>query len=141
MSKTVCFILLRDISKYFLKGSLVETCDRQMCWLHQTHPNPALNRSLSCVTSEGDLAPVSPADYQYLCKISDPRNRYEVFKNTDKLNWAKTLRCGERAYARVKTTDKEFVPVVIQWVGITKIGFKIGVEILNSVSSLKINET
>lgn len=87
----------------------------------------------SCTCSEADVAPVFADDYQYLCRIGEPRERYDVFKSPYKLKWAKTLKGGEKAYARIRKragVEDAYAAVEIRWIGQTRIGMKFGVEII-----------
>lgn len=134
----VCFILLKDVSDSFPKGSLINPRDkaRKSYILHPLHSGMKENSSVCSDINECDVSPVSAEDFQYLCRISEPKDRYDVFKSPYKLKWAKTLKCGNRAYAKLrkkKSTDEAlYVAVEIQWVGHTKIGIKFGVEIIVS---------
>lgn len=93
----------------------------------------------SSTIAEWEVTPVYAEDYPFLGSISDPENRYEVFMQPGKLTWAKTLKCGDRAFARLWTKppsqplNEEYTPVHILSVGQTKIGFKFGVR--SSVSA------
>ena len=137
----VCFILMKDISDSFPKGSLVNPRDidkaRKSYILHPLHSGMKEKSSSVCSEiNEWDVSPVSAEDFQYLCRISESKDRYDVFKSPYKLKWAKTLKCGSRAYAKLrkkKSTDETvYTAVEIQWVGHTKIGIKFGVEIIVS---------
>ena len=127
---TVCYILIEGISNNFPKGSLVTPIDkdRQIYKLHS-----AGSKENTCTCSEEDVAPVFADDYPYLCRITNPGKRYEVFMSPHKLKWAKSIRPGDRARAKLRKSDKEeYVAVEVRWVGHTKIGIKFGVEIVVS---------
>ena len=74
--------------------------------------------------------PVYADDYQYICRINNPEDRYNVFMSPYKLKWAKNLKVGDQAYAKLRNNKEgTYVAVEIRWVGQTKIGMKFGVEI------------
>lgn len=138
-SDVVCYILLSDVSmaEGFTKGCLVSPKDktRQVYVPHAIHAGG--KEASSCICNEEDVAPLFADDYQFLCRIGDPRSRYNVFKSPYKLKWAKTLKSGERAYARLRgkhqgDSEGKYVAVEIRWVGQTRIGIKFGVEIIVS---------
>ena len=133
----VCYILLRNITEGFSKGCLVNQKDKSNQVYIPHHAGAARSvSSSSCTCSEGDVAPLFADEYQFLCRISDPGDRYDVFKSPYKLKWAKSLRCGDRAYVKLRNNKEgKFVAVEIRWVGQTKIGIKFGVEITVSRSS------
>lgn len=140
MSDIVCYLLLKDISETFPRGSLVDPLNNthESYKLHPTHMGAKGSATCSAI-SECDVAPVSAGDYQYLCRIGEPRDRYSVFKSPYKLKWGKTLKCGDTAYAKLRNknpSDEEvFAAVEVKWVGQTKIGaLKFGVEIIVSLT-------
>lgn len=139
----VCYILLSDVSEDFTKGCLVSPKDRtcQVYVPHVLHTGAKGTSTPSCSCSEGDVTPLFADDYQYLSRIADPIARYNVFKSPYKLKWAKTVKTGERAYAKLRgkhhrNSEGKYVAVEIRWVGQMKIGMKFGVEIIVSWYSL-----
>lgn len=143
-SDIVCYILTKDVSDVFTKGCLVSPRDgsHQLYKFHPVRFGGIDDSKLVCACNESDVAPVFASDYSYLCRIHEPRDRYDVFKSPYKLKWAKTLKSGDRAYARMRRGDQQisgqekYAAVEIRWVGQTKIGFKFGVEIIVSVALL-----
>ena len=132
----VCFILTTDISSNFTRGSFITPIDRdrQLYKLHSTLSGNKDNNTCTC--DDQDVAPVFADDYPYLCRIADLKSRYEVFKSPHKLKWAKSMKPGDRARAKLRkksgNNKEEYVAVEVRWVGQTKIGLKFGVEIIVS---------
>ena len=129
------YLLLKHISENFPKGSLIDPRDNSGSYvLHPIHPG--IKDTSVCAVAPEDVAPISARNYQFLSRISDSKDRYEVFASPYKLKWAQTLKSGDRAYAKLrkkKQNDRDvYTAVVIKWVGQTRIGVKFGVEIVVS---------
>lgn len=133
----VCYILSVDISGIFTKGCFVTPLDRDR-QLYKLHAASSLgSKENSCTCDEQDVAPVFADDYPYLCRIADPKSRYDVFKSPHKLKWAKSIKPGDLARAKLRKnssndTEEHVAAVEVRWVGQTKIGIKFGVEIIVS---------
>ena len=133
----VCYLLMKDVSESFPRGSLLDPLDNTMetFKLHTLHGVTVPEKT--CAIKECDVAPVNAQDFRYLCRI-DPRGRWAVFTSPYKLKWGKTLKSGDMAYARLRKKnpgDEEVLATVeVKWVGHTKTGaLKFGVEIIVSV--------
>ena len=133
----VCYILTVGISSSFPKGCFVTPIDRDR-QVYKLHSKLSGSKENNFTCSEQDVAPVFADDYPYLCRITtDTTKCYEVFKSPHKLKWAKGIKPGDRARARLRKSSagtEEYVAVEVRWVGHTKIGIKFGVEIIVSES-------
>lgn len=129
MAKTVCYILKKDISECFTRGCLLNSENRpEVYTLH--HPGSSKEVE-SCTCKDWDVSPVSDSDYPYIVKISRPKDRFDAFNR--KLEWAKKLEVGSKAYVKLRrkptAASEEYVQAVVKFKGTTKIGMKFGVEI------------
>ena len=131
---TVCYILTKDISKFFVKGCLLNLCDRKqkLYMLHCPNSLSMKKQVQPCKCWNDDIIPVKSVDYLYLIKIVRPEDRFDVF--TRKLEWGKKLCKGSNAYVKLRNemSDK-YARVIVKYKGNTKLGLKFGVEITVSL--------
>ena len=131
VDNTVCYILTKDVSEFFVKGCLLNLYNRRQK-LYMLHSLSLKKEVQPCkCKDDDDVIPVKKADYPYLIKIVRPEDRFDVF--TRKLEWGKKLCKGSKAYVKLRNemSDK-YARVVVKYHGITKLGRKFGVEITES---------
>ena len=118
MDNTVCYILSKDISEFFVKGCLLNLYNRKQRLYMLYCPNSlSLKKEVqSCKCKDDDVIPVKSADYPYLIKIVRPKERFDVF--TRKLEWGKKLCKGSKAYVKLRNemSDK-YAGVILRYKG------------------------
>ena len=128
----VCYILKSYISESFPEGSLLNpTTSQPKQYMHYC-PSVS-NTQETCICEDSDLAPVFDDDLNYIVKINSPEDRLDVFNR--KLKWGKQLHEGSHAYVKLRrpaTNADDYAEVIVKYSGNTKIGMKIGVEIIVS---------
>lgn len=140
-SNTVCYILKRHITDVFTEGRLLSFHEKRqgrksfIVYSRDSSRRPNTCSNI-CWCEDSDVAPLRYCDYEYLCRINRPKDRYDVFAS-GKLLWAKNLKPGDMAYVQLQKGccgSEACVPATFKWKGNTKLGLKFGVEI--SVSLL-----
>ena len=125
VDNTVCYILTKDVSEFFVKGCLLNLYNRRQK-LYMLHSLSLKKEVQPCkCKDDDDVIPVKKADYPYLIKIVRPEDRFDVF--TRKLEWGKNLCVGSTTY--VKLRNGKYAQAVVKYHGNTQLGLKFGVEI------------
>ncbi len=144
-----CYILLRDISKNYPRGTLLELNeDGSYTW--HTHRTKVFGPDPIRCDNDGDVAPLSEVECDLLdgiginCINSDA-GRYEVYSTPGKLEWGRSLKVGDTVLARlpvplstllgpsVGELQHQYATAIIRWYGkVDWETYQFGVEIVVS---------
>ncbi len=139
-----CYILLRDISKNYPRGTLLElNKDGSYRWHTHTGVYTWFTRlvTIRC-DNDGDVAPLSEVECDLLDGIGSDAGRYEVYITPGKLEWGRSLNVGYSVLAGLSEHGSsdgqhQYTTAIIRWCGKIEevywgIRYQFGVEIMVS---------
>ncbi len=139
------YILLRDISKNYPRGTLLELNEDGSYRRHSHHIELFDPEPIRC-DNDGDVAPLSEVECDLLYGIDSHADRYEVYITPGKLEWGRSLKAGDTVLARLPGLRRhgssdgkqqhQYTTAIIRWCGkiedILGNMHKFGVEIMVS---------
>ena len=126
------YILLRDISKNYPRGKLLELNEDGSYRRHSHHIELFDLEPIRC-DNDGDVAPLSEVECDLLDGIGSAADRYEVYNTPGKLEWGKGLKVGDTVLAQLRQ-QHQYMTAIIRWCGIMNWGqYMFGVEIMVSI--------
>ncbi len=116
------YIILRNISTYFPRGTLLALDEDGSYWQH-THRWLFIIGRIRC-DNDGDVVPLSEVECYLLDGIFSDADRYEVYNTPGKLEWGRSLKEGDAVLARLPehgSSDGEqqhqYTTAIIRWCG------------------------
>ncbi len=135
------YILLRDKSEYFSRGTLLKL-NKSGSYERHSHARFTFPPGHIRCDNNGDIAPLSEVECDLLYGIFPDADRYEVYSTPGKLEWGRSLKVGVTVLAQLPGffsdggQQHQYTTAIIRWCG--KINYlegdiyKFGVEIVVS---------
>ncbi len=145
-STPYCYILLRNKSRHYPRGKLLELNEDGSYREHSHATRCTLIEPIRC-DNDGDVAPLSEVECDLLDGIGPAADCYEVYNTPGRLEWGRSLKVGDNVLARLPGlsehgfTDGEqqhqYTTAIIRWCGKIEekywgMRYKFGVEIMVS---------
>ena len=129
------YIVLRDQSKEYPCGSLVELKEGEYC--HHGHATLLRKTRSSTTLRDSDLAPLTVEECVILDALPNSAARFAVYSTPGKLEWGVRLKVGDNVLAQLPDSNggkEEYITAIIRWIGEIHGGlYYYGVEIKVSV--------